>query len=116
MSTGLVARAAELSAVVRASASPCRFAGAVRRFERLLAVVPDYRPLDLRPGDIEALAQISEGLIDQIEDRIGAETDSDSVQQELVMTLYDIRRDLEEIHRWHRHFSTPETASALYQR
>jgi hypothetical protein len=116
MSTGLVARAAELSAAVRAAGSPRRFAGAVRRFEQLLAIVPDYRPLDLRPGDIEALARMSEGVIDHIEDRVGVETDSDSVQQELVMTLYDIRRDLEEIHRWHRHFSTPETASALYQR
>jgi hypothetical protein len=115
MSTGIVARAAELSAVVRAAGSPHRFADAVRHFERLLAVVPDYRPLDLRPGDIESLAQISEGVIDQIESRVGAEI-ADSVQQELVMTLYDIRRDLEEIHRWHRHFSTPETASALYQR
>jgi len=104
MATGLVARASELSATVRAARSPRQFASGVRQFERLLAGVPDFRPLDLRPGDIEALAHMSEGLIDQIEGRVHAETDPDSVQRALVMTLYDIRRDLEEIHRWHRHY------------
>jgi hypothetical protein len=111
MSTGLIARAVELSAAVRIARSPRRFTSAVGRFERLLAGVPDFRPLDFRAGELQMLAQISEGMIDRIEGRVGNGVDADSVQQQLVMTLYDIRRDLEEIHRWHRHFfPTPDTS------
>ena len=73
--------------------------------------MPDFRPLDFRPGELQVLAQISEGMIDRIEGRVGDGTDSRLSSAELVMTLYDIRRDLEEIHRWHRHFfPTPDTS------
>lgn len=80
---------------------------AFRRFTRefvdALARVPDYPAADFSPLEIEQLSSTAERVIAAIERRLEAEDDSSSVKQELAETIYDVRRNLEEIGRWRRH-------------
>jgi hypothetical protein len=53
---------------------------------------------------IALLTTLGEEVIARIEERVSAGVDSDSVQRELVSDVYGIRREVEEVDRWHRHF------------
>ena len=75
-----------------------------REFVSALAQVPDWPAADFTPVEIEQLSTTADDVIAMIEQRIEAGADRPAVQQDLAATIYDIRRNLEEISRWRRHF------------
>jgi len=74
-------------------------------FAHLLTTVPDYPPREFSTDSIGVLAQMAEDVITRIERRVSTGDDSGAVQLDLVEAVYDIRRALEEIDRWRRHYA-----------
>lgn len=81
-----------------------------RDFADALARVPDYPAADFSPVEIEQLSSTAEHVIAAIERRIDADEDRDRVKQELAETIYEMRRRLEEISRWRRHYLQSPTS------
>lgn len=75
-----------------------------REFVNALAEVPDLPAAEFTAVEIEQLSSTADHVIAMIERRIEAATDRPALQQDLASTIYDIRRRLEEISRWRRHF------------
>jgi hypothetical protein len=73
------------------------FANAVGQFVRVLATVPDCRPIELSSDAVSLLKTVSGGAIERIEQRVSTKDESSSGQVELVNAACDIRRELEEI-------------------
>ena len=77
---------------------------AVAEFADVLRGVPNQGVAEFTPADHEALKALAERVIDRIEDRLAAHHDRASIQQDLAGAIYRIRRELEEIDRWQRHY------------
>jgi hypothetical protein len=74
-------------------------------FTRLLATVPDHHaPGALGMDAIARLRELAESVIVEIERCVRSRQSSDAAQVHLVSWVYDIRRELEEIDRWSRHY------------
>jgi len=81
------------------------FEHAATRFVRLLGTVPDCAAHEISDADVGALQKIAEGVIGRIEARIDAGADSAAIQRALAGKVYEIRRLLEEVYDWRRHFA-----------
>ena len=99
-----VAKAAELAETILTAKHTHAFAKAVEKFVKLLATVPDCPPATFSDDAVGTLLGLSEQVIEQIELRINTQQDGASVQQDIVGAVYDIRRVLEDIDRWRRHY------------
>ena len=104
MEPELVAKAAELADIVLATEPSHAFAKAVGNFVQALATVPDYPSATFSDDAVARLLSLSEQVIEQIEQRINTEKDGAPVQQDIVGAVYEIRRVLENIDRWRRHY------------
>jgi hypothetical protein len=80
------------------------FEHAVMAFARYLGTVPDCTPTELTTSDIEELQHLAEGVIEVIEARLEMGRDRKSVQRDLAGAVYRIRRELEQIELWRRHY------------
>ena len=104
MEPELVAKAAELADIILATGPSHAFTKAVGRFVQVLATVPDYPPETFSDDAVSRLLSLSEQVIEQIEQRINTGKDGAAVQQDIVGAVYEIRRVLENIDRWRRHY------------
>jgi hypothetical protein len=86
------------------SASGRSFLKLLREFVGALAHVPDFPSAEFTPLEIEQLSATAEGVIEAIERRIEHGNDRVTTQRELAESVYEIRRELEEIARWRRHY------------
>lgn len=82
------------------------FEHALGDFVRLLGGVPDAVVSEVSDEDVAVLRNLSEEVIDHIEAWVGRGTVHGVREQTLISRLYEIRRLLEEIHLWRRHFSS----------
>lgn len=106
MSASDLLKAASTAAhdAVSSNTSGRAFRKLTRDFVDALARVPDYPAADFSPLEVEQLSSTAEHVIAAIERRIDADEDRDRVKQELAETIYEMRRRLEEISRWRRHY------------
>ncbi len=81
------------------------FEHAAGRFVRLLGSVPDCGAHEISDAEVRTLQGIAEGVIGRIEARIDAGGDSVAVQRALAGRVYEIRRLLEEVYEWRRHYA-----------
>jgi hypothetical protein len=86
------------------------FEHAVSRFAQVLGCVPDTEPADVSVDEIGLLQTFSEEVIECIEVRVARATVCGPHEQMLISRLYEVRRLLEEIHRWRHHFATRRTS------
>jgi uncharacterized protein YgfB (UPF0149 family) len=77
-------------------------AGGVRQFIETLGLFPDNPAAELSAESFEMVTNLAEQIIAHIERRI--ETEDDKSNQELAESVYDIRRNVEEIYRWRKHY------------
>lgn len=80
------------------------FDHAVEHFITLLGTVPDCGPRQLAAADIDRLRDLAEGVIQLIELRLELHDDRRSIQRNLASGVYRIRRVLEQIDLWRRHY------------
>ena len=80
------------------------FEHAAAEFVRLLGSVPDGAAHEVSDAEVGALQTLAEGVIGRIEARIDADADPAAIQQSLAGTVYEIRRLLEEVDTWRRHY------------
>ena len=76
----------------------------MREFVGALAHVPDFPAAEFTTLEIEHLSATAEQVIEAIERRLENSRDRVATQQELAESVYEIRRELEEITRWRRHY------------
>ena len=93
-----VTRAAALANDLTTTKSSRAFRSAVDQFENLLSRISHYPPDFLTDGDTRALATLADTVIDRIEDRLDARADRGTVQRELALRIYEVRRDVESIY------------------
>jgi hypothetical protein len=102
---GIVVEAGELAETIRHASRRSSFEGAVRDFRRLMRTVPDYAVGEISTSAIAALTETAERVIDCIETRLDTCDDPPATQLELARSVYSIRRALERIDRWRRHYA-----------
>jgi hypothetical protein len=90
---------------LREAGSRRAFEHAVSRFTQLIGRVPDAAVADISIEDIGVLQTFGEEVIERIEERAGRVAVPGPHEQALISRLYEIRRLLEEIHQWRRHFA-----------
>ena len=100
----LVERALAISDAVRRATHRHAFHRQIGAFVQLLATIPDYAPRDFSSEAIAVLRTLAEGVIAHIEERLSTIGDSHRIRVDLAETVYDIRRALEEIDTWRRHY------------
>ena len=91
---------------VRDAGAHHSFEHAVNQFAQLLGRVPDTEPADVSVEAIGLLQTFSEEVIECIEARVERAAVCGPHEQMLISRLYEIRRLLEEIHRWRHHVAT----------
>ena len=103
MDSDVIARAAGFADAIVTARHAHAFDKAVDRFIDLLARVPDSPAGSLSDEAVQTLLASSEQVIARIEQRV-ADEGSMAEQKRLVRSVYEIRRRLEEIDRWRRHY------------
>lgn len=104
MSAQIVNGAVQAASRVRDAEHPRAFKHAVRDFVQALSLVPDEVAGSVPADGQRVLQSMGQDVIDLIEERV-ADTPSASDAQELVSSVYEIRRLLEEVHRWRQHYA-----------
>ena len=104
MNPDVVAGAIDAAARVRDAGHLRAFKHAVNDFVGLLATVPDESAGSATTGGVRALQSLAEDVIDRIEERV-VDIPHASDAQELVSSVYEIRRLLEEVSRWQQHYA-----------
>ncbi len=100
----VLTQAVEASEGIQQARRRHAFEDAVRAFTRVLRTVPDYAPHALSSDAVGGLRTLAEGVIARIEERVATARDPCGVQVDLVERVYEIRRALEEIEIWRRHY------------
>jgi hypothetical protein len=80
------------------------FIRSIRAFVAALKRVPDGGPSDYQHEQLVAIRDLGERVIAEIEDRLEDADDRPQIQRELAEAIYSIRRAVENIYRWERHF------------
>jgi hypothetical protein len=104
MSNSLVASAVEMAGRVRDAAHHRQFRHAVSEFVRVLGTVPDEGADTVSSDDARVLQALGQDVIDYIEEHV-PDIASAADAQALVSSVYEIRRLLEEVGRWRRHYA-----------
>ena len=86
------------------SASGRTFLKLMREFVGALAHVSDFPAAEFTTLEIEQLSATADRVIEAIERRLESSKDRGATQQELAESVYEIRREMEEITRWRRHY------------
>ena len=85
-------------------AASAAFLKSVRDFVAALSRVPDCAADTFSSVEIAQLSSASERVILTIETRIESGQDASGIRQQLSESIDDVRRELDEISRWRRHF------------
>jgi hypothetical protein len=102
---------AELLAAIDASAqsllqatSSRVFLRQLREFTSAVARVPDHPAGTFSPVEIARVSSTCERVITSIERRLESSDDTAGVEQQLTEAIEEIKREMEEVSRWRRHF------------
>jgi hypothetical protein len=104
MTTSLVADAVEMAGRARDAAGLRPFRHAVSDFIRVLGSVPDEGADTVSNDEVRVLQTLGENVIDAIEARVPDIANAADAQA-LVSSVYEIRRLLEEVTHWRRHYA-----------
>lgn len=104
MSPSLVAAAIDAAGRVRDAEHLRPFKHAVGDFVQLLGAVPDEPAGTVSSDEARVLQSLGQDVIDHIEERI-PDIASATDAQMLASSVYEIRRLLEEVTRWRRHYT-----------
>ena len=104
MSSSLVADAVEKAGRVHDAGHHRQFRHAVSEFVRVLGTVPDEGANTVSNDEVRVLRTLGDNVIDSIEARV-PDIASAADAQALVSSVYEIRRLLEEVHQWRRHYA-----------
>jgi len=80
------------------------FVAGVERFVAFLGTIPDNKFSDVTESVVVTLRREADRLVDCIENRLELSGDRSSVQQKLASSVYDIRRNMEQVELWRRHY------------
>jgi hypothetical protein len=111
MNEGIVAHAEDVVARLRAAPVQRAFEHAADDFIGLLGRVPDATAREVSASGLERLQTLAEQVIDCIEDRAGKSADRPATAQALISKVYEIRRLLEEVDVWRRHYANTGSLS-----
>ena len=92
-----------LAEAVRTAKRHRPFVKAVHEFSGFLRHVPNSSPGSWSHESIKQLGDIADRVVEAIELQISA-SDSTEDQRDLAARIYSLRRSLEEINTWERHF------------
>jgi hypothetical protein len=96
--------APELLGAISAAAEGLSSASGRTFLKLMREFVPDFPAAEFTTLEIEQLSATAEQVIEAIERRLENSRDRVATQQELAESVYEIRRELEEITRWRRHY------------
>ena len=80
------------------------FLNAVRTFVTALQRIPEGAATEYSHEQLAVVRDLAERVIAEIEDRLEDADDQPHVELELASAIYAIRRTLEDVHHWQRHF------------
>ena len=80
------------------------FVADVERFVAYLGAMPDNGVSDITESVVASVRREADRIVDCIESRLELSGDRSSVQQKLASSVYDIRRNMEQVELWFRHF------------
>jgi hypothetical protein len=102
MGPNIIERAVASYEGIRASGRRHPFDKGVQGFMRILTDLPGTERDKFSDEDFRLLTTVAEGVIESIEQRVDSQRESGTDNLLLVKAVYEIRRDLEVIDRWHR--------------
>ena len=70
-----------------------------------LGAIPDSSPLHFTKDDLIRLRELADEAVEAVERRIESGGDDEASQQQLAGTVYEIRRRMEAVEIWFRHFA-----------
>ena len=80
------------------------FVAHVERFVAFLGAMPDNRVSDVTESLVVSVRREADRIVDCIEKRLEHGGDRSSVQQKLASSIYDVRRNMEQVELWFRHY------------
>ena len=108
MSTRLIAEILEAIARVRAAHSTHALRQAVNDFIRVLGSIPDEPAGSFSADQVHVIQSLGDNVIDRIEERVDAASTTQALP--LIGDIYEIRRLLQEVRRWHLHYAMARPA------
>jgi len=102
--TEIVTTTTETAPTLSVDASAAAFVKSITTMVDAFSRVPDFPYSAFSRGQIAQLQLTAEQTIAAIERRLEGGADKRSVQLELAEAIYAVRRELEDINRWQRHF------------
>jgi hypothetical protein len=73
-----------------------------------IGAIPDSPPEGFTADDMERLRELAEETVEAIERRLDSGGDGETVQQRLAGTVYEVRKRMEAVEIWFRHYYTPD--------
>ncbi len=107
MTSKLDADVAAAAAAVLAERGARRLGRDVRAFIDLIGTVPDHAPGEVSRESLNAIRALAEQVINRIEDQLNQTGGRPRLAQELASAIYEIRKTLERLHYWEKHYSPP---------
>jgi hypothetical protein len=71
-----------------------------------LGEIPDWRAHSVTAAELARLRELADETADAIERRIDSSADDLAVQQQLAGTIYEVRKRMEAVEVWVRHFAS----------
>ena len=90
---------------LRGEPSPGAFKRKLAHIVGILGTIPDSSPLHFTKDDLIRLRELAEETVEAVERRIESGGDDEKAQQQLAGTVYEIRRRMEAVEIWFRHFA-----------
>ena len=78
------------------------FVADVERFIAYLGAMPDHKASDVTESVVAAVRREADRIVDCIETRLQDGGDRASVKQKLASSIYDVRRNMEQVDMWLR--------------
>ena len=100
----LVTAVSETAQALAQTESGRSFVKSIAKILDALSRVPDYSSTAFSSEEIARLQLAAEQSITAIEVRIETGDDNGTVQLKLARAIYELRRELEEVDRWRRHY------------
>jgi hypothetical protein len=100
----IVTVASDTAQALSQSASGRIFTKSIKKILDALSCVPDYAHAAFSSEQIAQLQLNGEQTIAAIELRIETGDDNGTAQLEMARAIYELRRELEDIDRWRRHY------------
>ena len=85
------------------------FVSDVERFVAFLGALPDSQVSELSGSLVASVRREADRIVDCIERRIDSGMDKPAVRQKLASSIYAVRRNMEQLELWHRHYHQPGT-------